>query len=51
MSLGDAGLALVLDPGRLAGLVGQEVRATYLRPKRGVSTTAALCDPDGLPWG
>lgn len=51
MSLGDAGLALVLDPGRLAELVGREVRATYLRPKRGVSTTAALTDLDGMPWG
>ncbi len=51
MSLADAGLALVLDPGRLAELVGREVRATYLRPKPGVSTVAALTDLDGMPWG
>lgn len=51
MSLADPGLALVLDPGRLAELVGQEVRATYLRPKPGVSTVAALTDLDGMPWG
>ena len=51
MSLADAGLALVLDPGRLAELVGQEVHATYLRPKPGVSTVAALTDLDGMPWG
>ncbi|AXH96342.1 phosphotransferase enzyme family protein [Ornithinimicrobium avium] len=51
MSLADPGLALVLDPGRLAELVGREVRATYVRPKLGVSTTAALTNPDGTPWG
>lgn len=51
MSLADPGLALVLDPDRLSELVGREVRATYLRPKPGVSTVAALVHPDGLPWG
>jgi hypothetical protein len=51
MSLADPGLALVLDPARLADLVGREVTPTHLRPKPGVSTVAALLDADGLPWG
>lgn len=51
MSLADPGLALVLDPERLAELVGQDVRVGYVRPKPGVSTVAALSDPDGMPWG
>jgi hypothetical protein len=51
VSLGDAGTALVLDPGRLSELVGREVTATRLRPKPGVSTVASLVDPAGMPWG
>ncbi|MGD8199064.1 phosphotransferase [Ornithinimicrobium sp. W1679] len=41
----------MLDPDRLTALVGRPVRATHLRPKPGVSTTAALVDGEGRPWG
>lgn len=51
MSLADPGLALLLDPARVADLVGREVTPTRLRPKPGVSTVAALVDPAGMPWG
>lgn len=40
----DPALELLLDPHRLSGLVGRPVRATRLRPKPGVSHTAALLD-------
>lgn len=51
MSLADAGLSLLLDPDRLSALMGRPVRATHLRAKPGVSTTAALVGEDGRPWG
>lgn len=51
MSLADPGLALILHTARLSEVVGREVTATHLRPKPGVSTVAALVDPDGTPWG
>ncbi|MFB9731409.1 phosphotransferase [Ornithinimicrobium kibberense] len=51
MSLGDAGLSLLLDPDRLTVLVGRPVRATHLRAKPGVSATATLMDEDDRPWG
>lgn len=47
----DAPAALLLDAERLSAVVGQDVRATSLRRKPGLSTSAALVatGADGLP--
>lgn len=48
----DPGLALLLDHARLSDLVGVPVRVTSLRPKPGVSHTAALVsEPEGRVLG
>ncbi|WP_139722482.1 hypothetical protein [Serinicoccus chungangensis] len=47
----DPVLELLLDPERLSGLLRTSVRATRVRPKPGVSHTAALLGPDGRVVG
>ncbi|PZU43282.1 MAG: hypothetical protein DI571_09400 [Arsenicicoccus sp.] len=47
----DPVLELLLDPGRLSGLLRTPVRVTRVRPKPGVSHTAVLLGPDGRVLG
>ncbi|WP_299449734.1 hypothetical protein [uncultured Serinicoccus sp.] len=47
----DPVLELLLDPERLSGLLRTPVRATRVRPKPGVSHTAALVGADGRVLG